>query len=546
MSEADTPNNALPGADQANPSSNSPDEKSASGTVPVSEEVNRQSLDFQAFSSWVEAAETRTVSALPVAETGIAAALPRDETGNLSAVSTDQASVASSELTQMVALTQELHSTNSQLLKRVDQLEQKLAESQKILQQHRKRSQAQEGMFNEKQHELTEAQEQTRRLFYELEAAHQTTQRQQILIETLTDQLESSQERVAQLERECASTRSVHNQQSYQLVETENTCRELRSRLSRQQRHTLQFKVALDKCLEMPTPCQLQTDTISLENVTTPVWDRETSESPSFVSKAQPIPPWSAQADSSLKDSAWDSLSPASTSNTWGDESIAPVAAVEVEATNVPTAVIYPIDAFGQQFSQAVSTPKGTFEEQLDALMNLLFQASSTPSTESPPEITPTEPHLNENTSEAGAHWQDLTQDLTRSLPDGTVTFTSSDSVIAPAPSSTPLNPPLNPEQGEPLNYPYQSNYDHEDWYPNVLEEIDNRGLLPLLDRQQSLLLPMDNAGSNQGDDFTQTSSPATPSSKTNSPAPIVYPLRPPKGRKSLAAVELPSFPLPH
>jgi len=64
------------------------------------------------------------------------------------------------------------------------------------------------------------AQDQVRSLFHELEASHKTAQRQEILIETLTAQLESSQERVAQLERECSPR--YYNEQSHQLVQTEN------------------------------------------------------------------------------------------------------------------------------------------------------------------------------------------------------------------------------------------------------------------------------------------------------------------------------------
>ena len=533
MSEADTPNNTFPGADQVNPSS-SPDEKSGPSTVPVSEEV-RQSLDFQAFSSWVEAAETR-MSALPMAETETASASPT--------VETDVAAM-SSELTEMAALTQELHSTNSHLLRRITQLEQKLAESQKVVQQHRKRSQAQEAMFTEKQHELTEAQEQTRRLFYELDAAHQTTQRQQILIETLTDQLEISQEQVAQLERECASTQAICNQQSHHLVETENTCRELRSRLSRQQRHTLQFKVALEKCLEVPIPCQAQSDTIPLET-STPGFDR--TEAPLLVSKAQPIPPWSAQTEPSGEESPWDSPSPTSTGSTWTDQSTA-LEVVEV-ATDVPTEVTLTYPTFGQQFSQAVSTPKGTFEEQLDDLLNLLFQPSSTPVT--PPGTTPAH-SLNEDTSGTmEAQWQ-----AASSLPEGTVipTPNTSPDILASAIASSPSTT-LDPA-GSVLNQSHKSNDDRKDLYPNDLEETDSRKLLPLFDGyQRSRLLPVRDHGSDQGSDrgsdwgsdrgssITQASLPETDSSKTNSPAPIVYPLRPPKGRKSLAAVELPTFPL--
>lgn len=93
-------------------------------------------------------------------------------------------------------------------------------------------------------------------LAQELELAQQAAQRQQILVETLTNQLHSSQERIAQLERECALTQQRYNEQMQQLLQSENTCRDLRMRLMRQQQHTLQFKAALEKCLDMPAALQ--------------------------------------------------------------------------------------------------------------------------------------------------------------------------------------------------------------------------------------------------------------------------------------------------
>ena len=99
--------------------------------------------------------------------------------------------------------------------------------------------------------DLTEERQQ--QLLQELERSRQTTQRQQILVETLTEQLESSQERIAQLERDCALTQQRHNEQVQQVLQAESACRDLRLRLHRQQQQTLQFKAALEKCLEMPT-----------------------------------------------------------------------------------------------------------------------------------------------------------------------------------------------------------------------------------------------------------------------------------------------------
>ena len=123
----------------------------------------------------------------------------------------------------------------------------------------------------------------------------------------LTAQLENSQQRVAQLERECSLTQASYNEQSHQLVQVENTCRELRSRLTRQQRHTLQLKVALEKCLEVPVPnYQSQVDT---------EWEsgdlRDTPCLPPISPQVQPIQPWSAPPQFIVNEleSAWEPLS---------------------------------------------------------------------------------------------------------------------------------------------------------------------------------------------------------------------------------------------
>lgn len=89
-------------------------------------------------------------------------------------------------------------------------------------------------------------------LFVELESSHRMAQRQQILVETLTEQLQNSHEQIAQLERECAAVQQRASESLQQLSQSEQTNRDLRSRLHRQQRYTLQFKAALEKCLDVP------------------------------------------------------------------------------------------------------------------------------------------------------------------------------------------------------------------------------------------------------------------------------------------------------
>ncbi len=199
------------------------------------------------------------------------------------------------ELAKLFSLIQELRCSNSNLLNRVLQLEQTLTDCQDNLDLYKQRTSVAESMLTQQTQELVADQEQVRYLLQELETAHQTSQRQQILIETLTAEVESSQERAAQMERDCARTQASYNEQSHRLMQTENTCRELRNRLNRQQRHTMQLKVALEKCLEVPIASHQSDFNIDSISTNTPSWQTGLIQAQSLFPKAEPIQPWSVQ-----------------------------------------------------------------------------------------------------------------------------------------------------------------------------------------------------------------------------------------------------------
>ncbi|MGB3513253.1 MAG: hypothetical protein WBA93_29370 [Microcoleaceae cyanobacterium] len=138
-----------------------------------------------------------------------------------------------------------LHECNRELVNRVTELETALAECEKTLEN-------QERLLEERTQELASTQQQVTKLFYKLELCNQVIQRQEVLVESLTHKWEESQQQQAQMERQCVLTQQSYNEQSYHLKELENSCQELRSRLYRQQRQTLKFKAALERCLEMP------------------------------------------------------------------------------------------------------------------------------------------------------------------------------------------------------------------------------------------------------------------------------------------------------
>jgi hypothetical protein len=212
----------------------------------------------------------------------------------------------STNLTDLISLIQELNQCNTILLDRVSQLEEALDRSQNALKAEVKRSQD-HPTFAEYHtngqvavQELSAAQEQIVGLYQQLEFVHQTSQRQQILVETLTEQLEASQERVAHLEREAALVQRRYNEQTQLLTQYENNCRDLQSRLHRQQRYTLQFKAALEKSLEVSSP-----PFASVADAVAAVSSHENF----FLPKVQRIQPWTLPEDYSPNYLPWMKLS---------------------------------------------------------------------------------------------------------------------------------------------------------------------------------------------------------------------------------------------
>jgi|GEM_PF-6459378 len=145
-----------------------------------------------------------------------------------------------------------LQEQNRDLLEQKAILEITLEETQTALQLQMTRSQNQETLLVQQAQALAESQTQTSSLYRDLELVQQTAQRQQIMIETLTEQLESSQERIVQLEREVITAQERVNEKVHALMQAEMACQDLKTRLSRQQRYATQFKTALERCLDMP------------------------------------------------------------------------------------------------------------------------------------------------------------------------------------------------------------------------------------------------------------------------------------------------------
>ncbi len=424
-----------------------------------------------------------------------------------------------SEFQNLLALNEELRAANNNLYAQVEQLKDNLAESEKVLQWQKTRSSVSESMLNQHTQELAAAQEQIKSLFQQLETAVQTVQRQEIFTDTYKAQLQISQQRLAQLERECTLLHTNNNEQSQQLLQSENVCRELRTRLMRQQRQTLQFKAALEKCLDTSVPSyDSLEDAAKHPKDITSSQGRFSRKARSLFPNAQPIQPWSAEEESLSND----------LDNSWGEPS-APIPFQRNEASAMPPSSPWnwtvkkdtptqpapsPEVDDSPDTTEAVS-PSGSsnLDQQLDSLIQMFF--TSQPASTSPPPTAKTDVSdapiwetlatiLEDDEELENPQSEDLEAEI--NPPATTSTSWTTDSVFSPA-----------------NNLPISSTPSHTE--TPVRETEDYWSEVSQLSASD---LSSESLGDNTNDD--------------NSPSPVVYPQRPPKGRKSLASVELPNF----
>jgi hypothetical protein len=433
-----------------------------------------------------------------------------------------------SEFQNLLALNEELRTANNNLYEQVEQLKDNLAESEKVLQWQKTRSSVSESMLNQHTQELAAAQEQIKSLFQKLETAVQTVQRQEIFIDTYKTQLQISQQRLAQLERECTLLHTNNNEQSQQILQSENASRELRTRLMRQQRQTLQFKAALEKCLDTSVPSfDSLEDAAKHPKDITSGQGRFSRKARSLFPNAQPIQPWSAEPESLADD----------LDNSWGEPS-APIPFRRDEATPTPSSpwnwrvkkdASIPIEPTQPAPSSKVDdsphteeavSPLGSsnLDQQLDSLIQMFFTSQSA-STSPPP---------GEKTDVGDAPiWETL------------ATILEGDEEVK-NPQEEHLEAEINPPATTSTSWATDS----------VLSPDDN---LPVSSTSPHIETPVKETQDywSEVSQLTQLELSATDLSSeslgdntndANSPSPVVYPQRPPKGRKSLASVELPNF----
>ena len=500
MSEADTSNNQPLPEPTASIDDSAAEVQSANKTS-----ENRQNISLSKLSELKDMVQQtrQEVTIESVKETTVSSTnLEEDES---SSETPDVSGQGRTNEADWFALAQKMRQRNRHLIEQVTDLRQALREKEETLRIEQMRSRDRETTLAQKTEELDTLQEQLARLFHALESSHQAAQRQQILIETLSEQLQSSQERLAQLERECTLTQQRYNEQSHQLLQAANTCRELRTRLQRQQQQTLQFKAALEKSLEMSNSSNLTEQQQRRQ--------RGGKATPSFGNKAHPIQPWSAEPElqknqqTSNFDTIWklpilvDPPSAAYSSESLGfeikraKETDVPSMADANDPTETPIGRSAPVEPFAK-WDEVVSkeqTPFASSQESADTELELEEQL------------------LAEMTSLAEA--------------SGLSEFQSDVAEVQAL-----LTPELGSKSDESDEAGSYISYAEETPSPEDTAELDSEVQTPSDDLWEDAV--------NRDPDEPEVVLP-----QSNWPSPTLYPLRSPKKRKSLAAIDLPNFP---
>ena len=417
---------------------------------------------------------------------------------------------------ELQARVNDLNQCNEVLLSRVHQLEEALERSQQALQQEVERSHRMsenEKVAAAQSHSVAE-------LLRDLEQSNAALDRQTILAETLGIQLQTFQERTEQLETECVSLRQQVLEKTQHLQASEDACTDLRSRLQRQQRYTLQFKAALEKCLDASTfnhTSRCIEDDVSTEK---PLATASPSDvKPLSMPRSERIQPWSAGSATAQADPQLLSLmrvqSPLQVSDS-DPVSVPPsappssVAASSVSLSTEPAASDDPI------ITAANNEAEKQLWQDVERVINntaIASEPEASPSVEPSPTAGSSETQFTEPIP-----WGAPVQKGTSSSPEEAATTTSQDNDTNHRTDDTDHPSTAGDMTSEERSTP--ANDSPQEQFPGLLESYRKSTVAASM----SALDVMNNPPS--------------------SPSPLVHPLKPTqRKRKSLSAVELPSFP---
>ncbi|MGJ3248629.1 MAG: hypothetical protein ACFE0I_21430 [Elainellaceae cyanobacterium] len=504
---------------------------------------------------------------------------------------------------ELVQLIQELNQCNHVLMERITRLEHELEQGQQALQSEVVRSQEAESIRLASPGESA-TQGQVDYLLNQLEYAQQTHQRQEILIETLTHQLQASQERVVQIEQDYAQLQKGHAEQSRELTQSEHLCRDLQMRLQRQQRYTMQFKVALEKCLEVPPPSYESSPSQAEEQGhVDPILPnlQGTALAQPFLPRVHHIKPWSSPSDSRTATDTPEAIPSGQSSDLKSPVEINESSPVEATppfpasftGSPRPSAAQARFQATLLELARAPIDPeKEAIAPSSTPLSEPLTPSSTTPPVgslphQAPLSESPDSPRtadsatssetvgLNQNldpamdafqTSEGGdsssstdddALWRDLAKLVDASADDVLKAQTAQDfetfsgSDVPPSIFSKPVHPLSRSSKSEdqpavaPSPQASQSSQSGTKWSIDLPDPNHSKSV-SLTDSPHPPAHDSPSSETPAPDTQQQTQSSeqaALTLNRLTCPSPLVYPTRPLKKRASLAAVDLPTFP---
>ncbi|MEM1290774.1 MAG: hypothetical protein AAGH67_04840 [Cyanobacteria bacterium P01_H01_bin.162] len=443
---------------------------------------------------------------------------------NPAIASPSAAQISTNRVTELQSRVLDLNQCNEVLLARVNQLEEALERSQQTLQQEVERSQR-----LTPDDKVTAAQTQSvAQLLSELEQTHGALERQTILAETLSTQLQTHQARSQQLEQDCVILRQEKTERVQQLQTAEATCADLRSRLQRQQRYTLQFKAALEKCLDT-SAFGHTAHGIEQENITENIAASQSAAvlDPAIMPRSERIQPWSAGTTPAQADPQLLSLMRGKSTPT-----TEPPLPTDSDTSPAITDFSPPLPTLSEPAppSEPASATASDAENQLWQDVERVI-SNPTPGTSG--DTLPTV----DTAAAAAAN----SQPSAIPTPPKAVQFTEPIPWGSPAPAATPteLEPAATTLTPREVAENLKAALENTSAASNAESSFSSGAA-----GQPSVPAPRASVSPQPSPFATTIPALEAMNSPQASPSPIVHPLRPTqRKRKSLSAVELPSFP---
>jgi len=461
---------------------------------------------------------------------------------------------------ELLRLIHDLNECNDVLLAKVSQQEAALRKAQQTIQTQSSQMKLAHTQMTEQlsaqqaaaQLVSQNAQQQVAQLVAQLETAETGLQRQQLVNENLHSELTNAQERVTQLERECALSAQQYATEAQARLQAESSNKDLRSRLQRQQRYTMQFKAALEKSLTVTARAPRQATHGIADTVPTHTSGRyygartDAAVSSAFdasnvnMPKARRIMPWaSASASNSFEgiDPHLESLirgaNQAAAESTRYSEPPITDAPLPLQSEKVPTQGIptekEAVDVAAVDTGESVASESAAADQLWQDIERVMEEPEATTAAEVDV-VDAVEPKLNWQT-------QQITASSEKGLTEGPLTEKKSTQSNEIPPLAVPSTPavsalPISSRLNKPLT---QSELDFTEPSPWGMQPLPS--IADSDSKSPSSESPNPSLESARGNSYV----PAI-DGEESSISPVVNRLRPQKKTGKLSSIQLPTF----